>query len=237
MKVIEVKVLGLVPARGGSKRIRDKNIVPFNGKPIISYSLEAMRKAGIYDEIHVSTDSERIAAVASSLGFCPEFQRTAYAGDDDGVLELGRWVLEEYQRRGKDFDVVGFVMACSPLMGPEDYLNGYKAFIGGNQRPQLAVSEYPAPPQQALLIEEGNIRPEREECFIARSQDLPHCVFDTGAFAFFRADDILSGRATIFEDYRGYAVPREKAVDINVPDDLKYAEVLYHGLSSIAEQK
>lgn len=231
-----MKVLGLIPARGGSKRIKGKNIVPFQGKPIIHYSLDAMQKSGIYDEIHVSTDSGEIARVVTDLGFPPAFERNGYAGDHDGVLDLGRWVLEEYERRGVKFDVVGFVMACSPLMEPSDYVEGYKAFVEGKGAPQLAVASYSAPPQQALLIENGFIRPERESCFVARSQDLPECVFDTGAFAFFKAEDVMSGRAKKFNGYRGYLVSREKAIDINVREDLDLAELLYLGKRALAGQ-
>ncbi|MEQ8390861.1 MAG: acylneuraminate cytidylyltransferase family protein [Thalassospira sp.] len=224
-----MKVLGLVPARGGSKRIKNKNIVGFQGNPIIHYSLKAMRESQVYDEIHVSTDSTEIADLVTKMGFPPSFKRTAYAGDNDGVLDLGRWVLKEYARRGEEFDVIGFVMACSPLMEASDYVEGYEAFLSGGLSPQLTVSDYPAPPQQALLFDQGNISPEREECFVARSQDLPECVFDTGAFAFFKADDVISGRAARFEGYRGFSVAREKSVDINTPEDLAFAELLYLG--------
>lgn len=223
-------VLGIVPARGGSRRIKDKNIIDFFGRPIIAYSLDAMRDSGVYDEIHVSTDSEDIRGVVAELGVETPFLRGAYAGDNDGVLNVGRWVLDEFDRRGRSFDAVGFVMACSPLIEAGDIAAGFRAFEAGRRRPQLAVCDHPAPPQQALLIEaDGSIRPERPDLFVARSQDLPETVFDTGAFAFFTTESLRNGDANRLEGYRGFRLPRHKAVDINTPEELEFARALYAG--------
>ncbi len=227
-------LLGIIPARGGSKRIRNKNIVDFFGRPIIAYSLDAMRAAGIYDEIHVSTDSERIRDVVTGLGTDVPFLREGHAGDNDGVLDVGRWVLDEFERRGRRFDVVGFVTACSPPIEGSDLEAGFRHYQEGGSRPQLAVSDYPAPPQQALLRDaDGGIRPERSELFVARSQDLLPTVFDTGAFAFFSVESLRNGEAERFEQYRGFRLARHKAVDINTPEDLDFARMLFAGNRAI----
>lgn len=229
-----MSLLGLVAARGGSKRIRNKNVVDFFGRPIIAYTLDAMAKAGIYDEIHVSTDDPQIREVVERLGFKVPFMRTEFSGDHDGVLDVGGWVLSEYQNRGVSFDDIGFMMACSPMIEPDDLRRGYENFRSCGRRPQLAVAEYPAPPQQALLLEGSDIRPERLDCFLARSQDLPHAVFDTGAFAFFSAADVTSRAAYRFENYVGFPISREKAVDINTPEDLAFAGLLFAGRQALS---
>ena len=224
------RVLGIVPARGGSKRIQDKNIMDFFSRPIISYSLDAMAESGVYEEIHVSTDSKRIQDVVKGLGVDVPFLRGAYAGDKDGVLDVGRWVLDEFERRGRHFDVVGFVMACSPLVEGADLKAGFQHYLAGEGRPQLAVADYPAPAQQALLLEaDGRIRPERHDLFVARSQDLPTTVFDTGAFAFFSVESLRNGDSERFEKYRGFKISRDKAIDINTLEDLEFARTLFAG--------
>ena len=224
-------LLGVVPARGGSKRIRNKNIVDFHGKPIVAYSLQAMADSGIYDEIHVSTDSEEIAEVATQLGFPPAFMRTTHADDGAGVLDVGRWVLAQYAQRRVSFDSVGFVTACSPLVQGSDLSAGFQAFCAGGRRPQLTVSDYPAPAQQALLVSPTNeIQPVWPDLFVARSQDLPATVFDTGAFAFFQASSLANGESEQFGLYRGFRLARHKSVDINSLDDLDFARTLYSGL-------
>src|SRR3546814_9129919 len=95
--------IAIIPARGGSKRIKDKNIVDFCGKPMISYALEAARASGLFDVIHVSTDSERIAAVADDLGFPVAFLRDpSMAGDHTPLMPVLRWVLERFRDSGRE---------------------------------------------------------------------------------------------------------------------------------------
>jgi len=230
-----MSLLGIIPARGGSQRIKDKNIVEFFGKPIIDYSLEAMREAGIYDEIHVSTDSEQIREVVAELGYDVPFLRTEFHGPKDRLFDVAQWVLKSFLDRGVSFDDVGIVMACSPLMDADDLREGYQHFLHHGRRPLFAVAEYPAPPQQALLLDaEGSgIRPERLDCFQMRSQDLPHAVFDTGAFYFFSADDVLNADLYQFEDSIGFPISREKAADINTPEDLEFTRLLFAGRNAL----
>ena len=71
-----MSVVAVIPARGGSKRIPHKNIKPFCGRPMISYSIEAAKKAGIFDRIIVSTDSKQIASIAKKYGAEVPFMRT-----------------------------------------------------------------------------------------------------------------------------------------------------------------
>lgn len=230
-----MSLLGIIPARGGSRRIKDKNIVEFFGKPIIAYSLEAMREARIYDEIHVSTDSEQIREVAVDLGCDVPFLRTEFHGDMDRLFDVAQWVLKAFLDRGVSFDEVGIAMACSPLIEGGDLGQGYQHFLEHGRRPLFAVAEYPAPPQQALLLDGDGcgIRPERPDCFQMRSQDLPHAVFDTGAFYFFAADDLLTADMYQFEDSIGFPIDREKAADINTPEDLEFTRVLFAGREAL----
>ena len=77
-----VKRIAIIPARGGSKRIPNKNIRDFCGKPMISYALEAARDSALFDCIHVSTDSKKIAEATQKEGFDVDFMRTAELSDD-----------------------------------------------------------------------------------------------------------------------------------------------------------
>src|SRR3546814_18924221 len=94
--------IAIIPARGGSKRIKDKNIVDFCGKPMISYALEAARASGLVDVIHVSTDSERIAAVADDLGFpVPFLRHPSMAGDHTPPTPVLRWGPAAFRDSGR----------------------------------------------------------------------------------------------------------------------------------------
>ncbi len=86
--------LAVIPARSGSTRIKDKNVVDFCGKPMIAYPLEAARESGLFDTIHVSTESERYAGIVRDLGFEVDFLRDpALAENDFGIVTVLRWVV------------------------------------------------------------------------------------------------------------------------------------------------
>ena len=119
-----VKRIAIIPARGGSKRIPNKNIRDFCGKPMISYALEAARDSALFDCIHVSTDSKKIAEATQKEGFDVDFMRTAELSDDHTpIMPVLKYVLEQYIDRGKYFDEVVLIMACAPLIDANDLIS------------------------------------------------------------------------------------------------------------------
>ena len=79
-------VLGIIPARGGSKRIPRKNVKPFCGKPILAYSIEAAKDSLLFDEIMVSTDDEEIAGIARQYGASVPFLRSEATANEYAVI-------------------------------------------------------------------------------------------------------------------------------------------------------
>src|ERR1700739_3167672 len=113
--------IAIVPARGGSKRIPDKNIVDFLGAPLMCYPIRAAEPSGLFDVIHVSTASLRIAEVAASLGHPADFMRDpALADDHTPLLPVLKWTLEQYAARGRAFSTVCLVMPTAPLIDADD---------------------------------------------------------------------------------------------------------------------
>src|SRR5689334_448973 len=97
--------LAIIPARSGSKRIPNKNVKPFHGRPVIEYSLAAARESGLFDVIHVSTDSEAIAEIATKLEAPVDFLRPpTLAGDTVPLRDVLRFVRDRYDHLGRTFD-------------------------------------------------------------------------------------------------------------------------------------
>ena len=121
--------LALIPARGGSKRIPKKNITSFCGKPMIAYALEAAAKSGLFDKIHVSTDSHEIRNVVEDLGFPVEFMRDPNLADDfTGLAPVLRWVIEQYKARGEIYNEICCIMPAAPLLSSQDIINAFDIF-------------------------------------------------------------------------------------------------------------
>ena len=113
-----MRKIAIITARGGSKRIPRKNIKEFCGKPIIAYSIEAAKDAGVFDEIMVSTDDEEIAQTARAFGARVPFFRSEensgdYASTDDVIME----VLTAYRSAGQEFDAFCCIIHRSLLTG------------------------------------------------------------------------------------------------------------------------
>jgi len=102
-----MKILAIIPARGGSKRIPRKNIKNFVGRPIIKYSISAAKEAGCFNEIMVSTDDPEIARMAESCGARVPFFRSKKNSDNRAmIIPVLAEVLMEYKKRGKKFEYV-----------------------------------------------------------------------------------------------------------------------------------
>lgn len=226
--------LAIIPARGGSKRIHEKNITDFCGKPLMAYSIEAAQKSKLFDLIHVSTDSEKIKTVATTLRTHTEFSRNASLADDQtGIVPVLRWVVREFLKRGQRFDDVCMLMPTAPLITMADLTSAYKIFVKQRRKvPVVAVASYPVPIEWAYGLETKTgilTRTFSEKMTNIRSQDLSPKFFDAGAFAFFETEQLLDELYDLGSDLIGYSLPRHRVVDIDNQEDLTFAKILYKG--------
>lgn len=115
------RILGLIPARGGSKGLPGKNIKSLLGKPLIAWTIEQAQKSTCFDRIFVTTDSEEIAEVSRRYGVEVPFLRpTALAADESPTADAVIHVLEEWKERGERFDYIALLEPTSPLRRDRD---------------------------------------------------------------------------------------------------------------------
>ena len=232
--------IAIIPARGGSKRIKHKNITDFCGKPLIEYSLRCAENSGVFDKIHVSTDCDSIAETVDKLGFSVDFRRPAELADDfTPIMPVLKYVLERYENEGQTFTDVGLLMATCPLVEPADVKQAYKRYSETAERPLLSVSKYPVPIEWAFhLNSDHSLTPVTGDKFAVRSQDLDECVFDTGCFGFFPKNFVLDSQgAGDYSQFIGYELERHKGIDIDDLSDLRFAEIIYRGLIQYKNEK
>ncbi|PQA76619.1 pseudaminic acid cytidylyltransferase [Rhodoferax sp. TS-BS-61-7] len=226
-----MKRIAIIPARGGSKRIPDKNIRSFCGEPMVAHIISAALSSGLFDEIHVSTDSKEIVKVVAELGLKVAFMRPPHLADDHTpIMPVLKYVLEEYQGQGLSFDTVAMLMACAPMITAEDLRGGaalYDSLKG--KRAVLGVAEYPCPIEWAFRREpSGVLVPTQPGMFSVRSQDLSSAYYDAGQFCFMSSQRILSTvGAGSDEGFLGYPIQRHQAIDIDTMDDWRFAELVY----------
>ncbi|MCI8614762.1 MAG: pseudaminic acid cytidylyltransferase [Lachnospiraceae bacterium] len=221
------KKLAIITARGGSKRIPKKNIKEFCGKPILYYSIEAARDAGIFDEIMVSTDDKEIAGLAKKAGASVPFFRSRetagdYASTDDVIME----VLKAYEALGQIFDAFCCIYPTAP------FLNGTRLreamMLLEKADSVMPVVPFSYPPQRGLIIrEEGFLARQFPAYSAARSQDLPKIYHDCGQFYACRTEPFLQAGTTDVEKLLPLVLTEMEVQDIDTPQDWALAEIKY----------
>ena len=236
-----MKRLAIIPARGGSKRIPNKNIRDFSGQPMITHVLSAARASGLFATMHVSTESDSIRDVVTQFGFPPDFPRPVELADDyTPIMPVLRHAVKEYINRGVYFDEVWLLMACAPLIKAEDLCGAATLFQqAGSAQPLLAVSEYPAPIEWAFSRRKnGVLTPVHAGMFAVRSQDLEKRYFDAGSFAVFPAVRVIESEGAGSDiDFIGYVLPKGTAIDIDDEEDWQLAEAVHRAKAGWAGAK
>ena len=217
----------IIPARGGSKRIPRKNIKPFLGKPIISYSIKAASESGIFDEVMVSTDDEEIASVARAHGASVPFMRSAASANDYATTaDVISEVLDRYGDQGCNYGVVCCLYATAPFVTAQKLQEANSLLDPDSCDEVLAVTEFSFPPMRAFVEEDGILHYRFPQYAKTRSQDLEPMYQDAGQFYFYGAGAHLNGRIDPAQRI-GYRIPQTEVQDIDNQIDWDLAEMKY----------
>lgn len=233
------KYLAVITARGGSKRIPHKNIRQFFGKPVLAYSIEAAQKAGIFEEIMVSTEDEEIAKTALAYGAAVPFLRSQKNADDDATTEdVIMEVIHEYKKIGKIFDYVVCLYPTAPFLKPEWLCRGAKLVAQPDVGMVMTMVRFSFPPQRCVVKETDSafVKYRQPEYMNARSQDLEPFYHDGGQFYCYDVKEFLKRNGQFADGIAAIELPESQVQDIDTPEDWKMAEMKYQMLQENAPQ-
>jgi CMP-N-acetylneuraminic acid synthetase len=221
-------VLALIPARGGSKGIRDKNIRPLHGHTLLEYASNAASKSGVIDRAVLSTDSERIAAEGRRVGIEVPFIRPAeLARDDTPMLPVIEHAVDFLEQQGWQPEIVVLLQPTSPLRTADHIRNAVQELRDSAADSVVTVVQLPRhlSPDYVMRIEEGRLVPFLPEgASVSRRQDArPAYVRDGTVYAFWRRT--LRDTRTIYGvDCRAMVLPARESLTIDTPEDWDEAE-------------
>lgn len=228
MQIVHVRCL--IPARGGSKRLKRKNIRELAGKPLIAYSVEAAIKSNVFDQVIVSTDDNEIARVAKEYGAEVPFTRPdKVATDTAQVVDVVDHLLEYYEKHDVSVSELGVLFPTAPLRTAADVTQAYQKFKAEDDASFLmSVTDYHYSPVQALTAENGRLKPYLAESDIVedRSQGQPDLVVSNGAIYLFDVEAYKDQRTFYGDPLIGYHMPQKRSVDIDEQFDLELAEFI-----------
>lgn len=221
------RVLALIPARGGSKGIPNKNVYKINRKPLIAYTINSALECDYIDSVVVSTDSEVITKAAIRAGAEVPFMRPSeLASDTSKTIDVVLHAIEALKNMGREFDYVVLLQATSPLRTASDIAGALDTFVKNGEKGLVSVSEAEESPilmrkfdENGLLVSiiEGNST--------IRRQDLPTYYKVNGAIYINRVDD-LNKDTSLNDNEIGYIMDKTHSADIDEYKDI--AEVNYY---------
>tara|TARA_B100001093_G_scaffold462371_1_gene477542 strand:+ start:919 stop:1617 length:699 start_codon:yes stop_codon:yes gene_type:complete len=223
------KILAVIPARGGSKGIKNKNITELAGRPLLQWTIEAAKKSKYIDRFVLSSDDPQIQMVAESLGCEVPFTRAAHlATDEASTIDVLFDVLE----RVAGFDVVILLQPTSPFRIAEDIDSCLESMIS-NAAP-AAVSLCAVQDHPALVFKFQNdkkITPflSRPPSQSLRRQDLPAAFKLNGAVYIANIPWLFKNRTFTATESVGYVMPESRSIDIDDAQDLSLAQQLAQG--------
>lgn len=230
-------VLGIVPARAGSKGIPDKNLRPLAGRPLLDYAAAAARASGVIDRLILSTDSAAIARLGHRLGLEVPFLRPAELARDETpmapVLEHAVAFLED---AGWSPEIVVLLQPTSPLRRPEHIARAVSLLRAERCDSVVTVVEIPRhlSPQYVMRIRDGRLEPFLPEgARIARRQDAEPAYARDGTVYAFRRDVLASTHGIYGADCRPLLLAPEESLMLDTLEDWAAAEArLGEGQSS-----
>lgn len=220
------RLIAVITARGGSKRIPGKNIKEFCGKPIIQYSIEAALASGLFDVVMVSTDDAQIAEIARSFGAEVPFMRSKETASDYATTnDVLKEVFHKYEKRGQHFDIAVCIYPTAPFVTAQKLKNAVAMMEYEHVDAVTPVVRFSFPPQRAFVIQGGFLQYQFPECEKVRSQDLEPIYHDCGQFYVMKVAHILNDIQS--ENVLPLIMPELEVQDIDNEEDWKLAEIKY----------
>ena len=223
--------IAIIPARGGSQRIPRKNIRSFAGRPMIAWTIEAVRASGLFTHIVVSTEDEEIAEISRRNGAETPFMRPReLTHDHTATVPVIAHAVAFCTKLGWKFDYACCIYPGSPLLQPSDLAAALQLANDRKADFVYPVAEYAHPVQRAMRrLTGGSMQFLQPEFELVRTQDLDKTYHDAGQFYWGRPSAWLAGKK-MHTDGLGMPIPNWRVIDIDSEDDWLRAELLFKAM-------
>ncbi len=224
-----MNILATICMRKGSKGIPNKNLIKINDKPLLYYTIKQALNSKIFDEIIVSTDSNKIANLSNHYGAKCWFIRPKYLSSDNSakIPAIRHALIKSEKYFKKKFDIIFDLDVSSPLRSINDIKNAYKKFLKEKKDNLITVNQSRKNPYFNIIeFQREKIKIVKKYKYISRRQDAP-ITYDMNASIYIwkrkfllNSDNILTNNTSIYE------MPFERSIDIDTKDDLKIVRLL-----------
>ena len=222
-----MNIISIIPARGGSKGIPRKNIKLLNGKPLISYSIDASNSCSLIDDTYVSTEDAEISEISKGNNAEVIERPDELAGDDSSSIDVILHVLDYLENRGELPDLFVLLQPTSPLRTSEDIEASINSFLESDCDSLVSVCELDHRSLLNFSLEDGFlVQNNNEALFNSRRQDIPTHYSLNGAIYITTPEFIRKNKSFYSDKTIPHVMSKEKSIDIDTSFDFKLAEFL-----------
>lgn len=220
------KVIALIPARAGSKRLPGKNILSLAGKPLLAWTIEAAKKSKYIDDVIVSTDDQATLLVAQEFGACCPELRPKHLSTDEATTQSV--LFHVINRFGSDSQVVILLQPTSPLRNEKHIDEALELFNEKEAYSIVSLTPCEHPPEWSnVLPENKSLKGFLKNNGGKRSQEIETSYRLNGAIYIYDIERLLSTNSMEFEkDTYAYIMPNEVSLDIDYKLDFDICEYL-----------
>lgn len=222
-----MRIIGIIPARGGSEGIPGKNIKPLNGYPLIFYTIRQALESELLNRLIVSTDDSVIAECAKEYGAEVPFLRPAsLANSTSTALEFILHAISEVEKSGESYDAVCLLQPTSPYR-PKGVIDAaIRKYCSGNSKTLVSVRKVPTHynPHWTFFDQNGLLVPSIPTALITRRQDLPQAYHRDGAIYLLNIEFLKREGRLLSEDLTWLEIDSPQLINIDSPQDWNIAE-------------
>ncbi len=214
-----MKILGLINARGGSKGIPRKNIKPLNGKPLISWTIDAALESEYISRLVVSTDDEEIANVARTSGADVPFIRPDYLASDKSIqIDSVKHAINFLEESGEFFEYVVILQPTVPLRSTEDIDGSINLLLSNEVDSVITICDIGGrhPLTCYENIHDDNLKPlyDSDAKGVLR-QEFKEILWRNGAVYAMSRDTIMIKNSLYGDSIMGYRMPEERSFNVD----------------------
>ena len=223
-------ILAIIPARGGSKRIKNKNIKNFFKKPIISYPINEAIKSKIFDKIIVSTDSDKIRKISQKFGANVFFKRPKkLSGDKVSDKLVIKHAIEWVTKHIGKVRYVCVIYPTAALIKKKDLKKSFNTIKKKQWSFVFSAKKYTYPIQRSFLMNKNkSLKMMSKKYYNKRSQELKDYYHDAGQFYWGKTDAWLSNKLIFGKNSTIHLLDYFDSHDVDIPTDWRILEKLYY---------
>lgn len=226
------RVLMIVPARGGSKRLPRKNLLPLRGKPLIGWTIEAAINSGLADRIVISSDDDEILSVSARYDVVLMRRAATLASDTASTVDVVLDSIQRLESEGEIYDVVVLLQATSPLRRADDIAGALNVYLAGQGKCVVSVCETDHPVEWCGSVTEDGRLKGFDVFSGLRSQDYDRSYRLNGAIYISDIERFKQTKSFYTGDVLAFVMDKLNSIDIDTEIDFLICQALSGGVET-----